>query len=401
MDVKVLRRQLLLLAFFDEFVPLYALYILWWETNGISSRTISYVLAVWAGVVLLLEIPSGALADRVDRRRLIAFAYLMRMGAISVWLIFPSVGGAVVGTVMWALHDALASGAWEAMIYDELDRCGEAPSYGALMARLAQAAWLAVALASLTAVPLAAWYGIKGVGWVSVGLLSIAVFLVLRLPGAPPAELNGAGESSYRAWMRTLRQGLDDARRTPVLGKLVVLGALIETLTLFEEYIPLLAYRAGAGIELVPVITGLAWVGFVVGAELAARRPDLDRRVQSGMMLFGAVAALVAIRGAGGPFVVVSLAVLHVSAQTTMILADARLQERAPQATRATISSVRGFLTGVLALLTFMMVGAMDRAGDVRPGLVLLLAAVVASAVLISKWMPRRRYSTAVTPGGE
>jgi MFS family permease len=385
--VEVLRRKLLVLAFFDEFVPLYTLFALWWQDNGISTARISLVFALWATVSLVLEIPSGALADQIDRRLVIGAAYLLRMAGIASFLIWPTLAGVVIGSILWATHDALASGAWEAMIYDELERLGEGDSYSAVMARLTQAAWVAVAVSAVVAWALVGTLGITGVGWMSVALLMVALVLVLRLPKAPAVE-EADEVSGFRAWVTTLRRGVSDARTVPSLGRLVVLGSLLETLTLIEEYIPFLARRAGAADNTVPIILGLAWLGFVAGAELAARRPDLARQTQAFTMVGAVVVAVVAIQGRGSPFLVVGLAFLHLSAQSSMVLTDARLQERATGAVRATITSVRGFLTGVLTLLAFVMMSALDRGGDVRLGLFVLLVPALASAVLLWRWLP-------------
>ena len=82
-----LRRRLYLLAFVDEFGPVYAVYTLWFNDNGISTSQISTVFLVWAAIGLLLEIPSGALADRVDRRHVLASAFGIRAVGIGLWLV--------------------------------------------------------------------------------------------------------------------------------------------------------------------------------------------------------------------------------------------------------------------------------------------------------------------------
>ena len=44
----------------------------------------------------------------------------MRAAGIGIWLVWPTFTGVIVGAVLWATHDALASGSWEALIHDEL-----------------------------------------------------------------------------------------------------------------------------------------------------------------------------------------------------------------------------------------------------------------------------------------
>ena len=89
MTSAALRRRLYVLAFVDEFVPFAVVFTLWFADNGITVAQFSLVFVVWAGRALVLEVPSGMVADRVDRRRLIAVAFLLRGIGIAVWLVVP------------------------------------------------------------------------------------------------------------------------------------------------------------------------------------------------------------------------------------------------------------------------------------------------------------------------
>ena len=56
------------------------------------------------------------------RRRLVAVAIGLRAAGIGTWVCWPTFGGAVVGALLWATHTAVASGAWEALVYEQLAR---------------------------------------------------------------------------------------------------------------------------------------------------------------------------------------------------------------------------------------------------------------------------------------
>ena len=79
-----MRRRLYALAFVDEFAPLYALFTLWFIDNDVTTSQISIVFVVWAALAVVLEVPSGALADRIDRRKLIATAFALRAIGIAI-----------------------------------------------------------------------------------------------------------------------------------------------------------------------------------------------------------------------------------------------------------------------------------------------------------------------------
>lgn len=220
-----LKRRLYGLSFIDEFGPLYAVYTLWFNDNGITTAQVSTLFLLWAAVSLVLEIPSGALADRVDRRHLLAVAFGLRATGITLWLIWPTLPGVIIGAVLWATHDALASGSWEALIYDELDRLKEAQRYGPVMARIGQCSNLGIAAGTIVGAGLLRVdVGLATLGWITVASHAGSILLVMTLPNlrvsATEAEAE-ADESQLREWWETMKAGLSEARTSPVLARLV------------------------------------------------------------------------------------------------------------------------------------------------------------------------------------
>jgi|GEM_PF-5602171 len=63
--------------FFNDFAFIYAVYILLFKMNGLSVFEISLLLALWCGFVILFEIPTGALADKWNRK------YMLSLGMLS------------------------------------------------------------------------------------------------------------------------------------------------------------------------------------------------------------------------------------------------------------------------------------------------------------------------------
>lgn len=406
------RRRLYLLAFVDEFGPVYAVYTLWFNDNGITTAQVSTVFLVWAAVALTLEIPSGALADRVDRRRLLAGAFAIRAVGIGVWLLWPTLTGVMIGAALWATHDALASGSWEAMIHDQLTAVGEASSYATVMARIGQFSHLGVAVGTmLGAALLATDVNIVTLGWLTVAAHAGSISLVATMPATPapaphpPATRStsiGAGpvaeailgdldqqasRSTYRAWWDTLRSGVRDARRAPVVGRLLVLGAMLEGLYILDEYIPLLARARGGDDSAAPVIVFVVWVGLLAGGEIAARRPHLGSRTLGfGLIATTGVTAIAFLPDSVWPLALI--AVGYGALEVVWIANDARLQERTPSATRATVTSVRGFGSATVSMIAFVVVAVMSDGDDPTPGHFVILAALALAGVLVVRWLP-------------
>lgn len=104
------------------YYPVYAVFFL---DLGLSVEQFALLNAVWAATIVLLEVPSGALADQIGRRRLVVMSGWLMIAemlvlcftpAHSIWT-FPLF---LLNRVLSGTAEAMASGADEALVYDSL-----------------------------------------------------------------------------------------------------------------------------------------------------------------------------------------------------------------------------------------------------------------------------------------
>jgi MFS family permease len=93
---------------------------------GLTIEQFALLNAVWAVTIVGIEIPSGAMADLLGRRRLLVLTSLVMIGEMSL-LAFVPLGtmqlvfwAFLVNRVLSGLAEAMASGADEAIAYDSL-----------------------------------------------------------------------------------------------------------------------------------------------------------------------------------------------------------------------------------------------------------------------------------------
>ena len=122
----------------------YPVFMILFLDFGITLEQFGLLNAVWAAAIVLLEVPSGALADLVGRRRLlVAAASLMVVEMLllclvpvpSVW-VFPAL---LLNRIVSGAAEAFASGADEALAYDSLQAAGHAAQWPQVLERLMQA----------------------------------------------------------------------------------------------------------------------------------------------------------------------------------------------------------------------------------------------------------------------
>jgi MFS family permease len=96
--------------------------------TDLGLRLEQYVLlnAVWAAAIVLLEVPSGALADVIGRKRLLVFSASLMVMEMGILLFAPKDGGmllfalCLLNRFLSGTSEAAASGADEAIAYDSL-----------------------------------------------------------------------------------------------------------------------------------------------------------------------------------------------------------------------------------------------------------------------------------------
>ncbi|MEU4644610.1 MFS transporter, partial [Micromonospora sp. NPDC023814] len=185
-------------AFLGELVLLYPLYALLFSDTGLSVWQISSLFVIWSASSILLEVPSGAFADAVSRRLLLALAPLVTAAGSALWVLVPSYPAFAVGFVLSGAGGALASGALEALVFDELDRLDAAGRYARVIGRARTAETLGVLASIVLAGPVFAVGGYPAVGVASVLACLLAAAVATRFPerrrrDAPVAAAPAAG----------------------------------------------------------------------------------------------------------------------------------------------------------------------------------------------------------------
>ena len=97
-------------------IPVSAVFM---QSRGLSLAQIGLAVAVQSGVVLLLELPTGGLADSLGRRRVLLFAGVLDIAALSCFAVATSFAGFVVAWAVQGVFRALDSGPLEAWYVDE------------------------------------------------------------------------------------------------------------------------------------------------------------------------------------------------------------------------------------------------------------------------------------------
>jgi MFS family permease len=323
-------------------VLLYPVYALLFAENGLSTAEISSLFVIWSVSSFTLEIPSGLWADMFSRRVLVAIGPLVTAVGYGLWTFLPSYPAFAAGFVLWGAGSALSSGALEALVYEELDRVGAAGSFARLIGRAHAFGTTAVLIATALAAPVIAAGGYLALGIVSVATQVLCACAGLSLPESrAPAE---HGESYFAI----LRAGLRETRRSPAAAGAIVLAVVLMGFGALDEYIPLLAAATGVALATVPLLILLETAAETFGGWFAGRgiRWTAHALVAAALCL---AAGAISGHPAGLALVGAAFGVFRWATANT----EARLQDAITDRARATVTSIAGFGSEVVAVVIY------------------------------------------------
>ncbi|WP_433338665.1 MFS transporter [Spirillospora sp. CA-294931] len=371
-----LARRLYVYAFLEDFVLLYPVYAVLFAGAGLSAAQISSLFVIWSVTAVVFEVPSGVWADVVSRRRLLMVAPVLCGAGFGLWTVVPAYWAFAVGFVLWGLGSALRSGTMQALVFEELARVGASGSYAGLMGRSEAVAALAVMVASVVAAPVLGVAGFGGVGAASVGVCVLGVVAGWSMPETRGPRGEGEVEPSLGA---VVREGWGQVRGSAAVRGALVLSVVVTGAAAMDEYVPLLVVSMGVAGAGVPLLVGLVTAGDTVGGWLAGR----------GVRWFGPVVlvsglCLAAGSVGGSAWGLVLVAVAFGGLRWAMTAADARLQERIGDGARATVTSLAGLGSEVVAVLVFAGYGVGSLWAG--PGVLFVVASVPFVVVALVVW---------------
>ncbi|MCF6469265.1 MFS transporter [Nonomuraea sp. MG754425] len=367
-------------AFLSEFILLYPVYTLLFTDTGLSVAQTSSLFVIWSVTGMVLEVPSGAWADTVSRRLLLCLGPLLTGLGFAAWVLFPSYWVFAAGFVLWGAGEALVSGSYEALAYEEMGRRGMSRRYAGVMGRASALGLAGSAGAIGLAAPVFATGGYPVVGAASVLACVLCAAVALTLP-----EHRTPGASREVRYLTILREGIGLARADRgVLRAMLTVAFVTAIWGALEEYVPFLGAETGVAKATIPLLILLVWVGATAGGLLAGAAERLPARGYG--LLLGLAALLMgagALSGHPAGFVAIALAVG--AFQLAQVLADVRLQERISGPARATATSVAGLGTNVVTLGVYAAYGAASPYVSHGVAFALLTLPYLAVAVLTAR----------------
>ncbi|MCB1087411.1 MAG: MFS transporter, partial [Verrucomicrobiae bacterium] len=250
------------------YYPVYAIMFLHF---GLSAEQFAYLNVAWALAIVVLEVPSGALADQLGRRTLVVAAGILMVIEMLVLSAMPVVNPeafagdpAALNRSIWVLFvvflvnrivsgaaEAAASGADEALAYDSMEGRDREERWSQLTVQLMK--WQSVAFVGVTLVGAAAYdpdVVNRIAGWVGIShqftqleTLKFPIYLTLVMAAGtlvtalrfrePPGHGNADGLPLAAAIRESFRRTFAAGGwilRTPAALMLILVGLFFDSI---------------------------------------------------------------------------------------------------------------------------------------------------------------------------
>ena len=270
------------------YVPIFMLFQ---EERGLSFFERLALGGIYAGVIVVVEIPTGVFADRIGRRRSMMLGALMMAASCLVAFSSHGFGMFAVAETMAAISIALCSGADSAYLFDLLLEHDRVHEYS--RRESAASAWhlIGSAIAFAGGGMLAQIdYGLPYL--VTAGVACIAALVAGMLDNDRPRHhvARVPARDVMRTWGREMRAAVREVTNNNRLAWLIGYSAVVfmllrATIYIYQPYL----HARGLG----PIEIGLLFAGvYVVASAVAYRTHLLRRRFGDDVLLWSLLAAL-------------------------------------------------------------------------------------------------------------
>ncbi len=264
--------------FFNSLIPAYVIERLYWEERGMTIQLVIYTEIFYAITIMLLELPTGIVADKWGRKPMIVLTaamgcleFLILLHATEFWHFALVVALAAVGS-------SAASGAETALLYDSLAVRGHEQQFEKVAGRMQGFDLTATMLAALAGSWLAHQLDYAFNYWLSLFSMSLCLLLACLLI-EPRVKRTLASEDEEPVPIRQfVRDALWQLRGHPGL-LLVVLSAMVTgaAINFIDEFWQIYLDRIGVPVLYFGLFSAAIYVLQLPGSLLAYRLRNVFR----------------------------------------------------------------------------------------------------------------------------
>lgn len=338
---------------FQLWIPVWIVFLT--IEQGFSLTAITSAEGLFLVGVVVLEVPTGAVADKWGRSRSMALGAFFLGISVLVFAFTTSFAILLASFMLWSVASTLMSGADMALLFDTLKAGGRESEYERVAGRGAALNWSGVGVATLLGGPVAALFDIRFTIFLGAATCLVTGLIALALWEPPHAR----GDKPAEPYLRSIRGAFQEVSATADLRAVILLAGVTMAALHGVQYLvqPFLVDRqieVGVGFSLLQVpLFGAGMLGALFAARVAGQ--NRTRRALFAVPLIGAAGCLtLALTPGMGAYAAFPVVVLVGS--MLQPLSTGYVNRRVGSERRATILSMQGM---VMSLVMAAMVPAL------------------------------------------
>ena len=381
--------------------------------RGLSLAEVGVLVSVQGFVVLVLELPTGGLADVLGRRPVLVVAAATGLASTVLFVLSTHLWQFVVAMALQGVFRALDSGPLEAWYVDTALAEDPATPVERGLSRAGSIVGAGIAVGALASAGLVAWHPFRNSSALllpfAVSILGILTHLVLTgvLVREPHRHGGGLGALA-RCTAQTppqIRAGLRLVAHNRVLRCLVLVEVFWAVGMIgFETFMPVRLAELSGGIERAAVIVGpvaaVAWGRYSVGATLAgltAHRFSVGWTAVAARLLNGALVVVMGLVAGPAGFVAAYLGAYLTHGANNPVHATL-LHRQAAEHNRTTVLSVNSMVSGGCYSLGLLALGPLAQHTSTGVAVIVAGAFSVLGALLYAPAVQAEHAALPATP---
>ena len=374
--------------FFNDFAFIYAVYILLFKMNGLSVFEISLLLALWCGFVILFEVPTGALADKWNRKYMLSLGMLSKAIGFGIWFFADDFWLFALGFLFWGIQEAFCSGTQEALLFDNLKDFGKEDAYE----RIAGQGYFYSKIAAAISVFLGGF--LASISFHVVILLSSASMVAALLPTLFFRDVRFDQSSQQKKkYFHAIKDAFKESAKDIIIKRLFLYTAVVlAVIGVLDEYEQLFFHWVGLPIAFFGVFIVMRMGLEAVGSKVAYRLQKYFKNSKN-IYLFAMLSGILLIAAITmkSIFMLPVFALVFLFGSVGEVLVEAGLQRQIQSDQRATILSINSLLLNLSAIFLAVGFGILSKIGDLTWGffafgVLVILFSVISMVFKRSEW---------------
>ncbi len=348
---------------------------------GLTTENVSLCLAIYSATALIMEIPSGILADRWSRKGTLVLGNIFLIIGTIIAALSTDVNMYLISSVFWGIYIAMNSGTFEAIIYDLLiEEDGSASNYEKAFSRLDIFGSIGLILGSLGGGIIGQYIGLKEAYLFSIPavILSTVFFWSFKEPRVHKIEQD---KSLIKHIKITLGSIFQKEQLTQLLIAIISVSLIwliisdINQLWLAALFTPVILYGP---------VQALSSCTFGIGSTLARFIKSKRRIIESMVIALICLVIIIFIHNMWVNIAAEFIALL-ITYGVSVVLTH-QLHDNLPSKVRASSGSTIGAMKRLLSIPVVLLFGTIATSSDVfKAGwifVIIIIVAIVARALM-------------------